>query len=316
MTVFDLFSKRQKRLRGEVPDVYQYDKIPKELRVQIVHVCTDTLGNSDDYEECSPYNGHQTVEAYKFIVETLCREYGIFRLPGTREGRERHYLTEVANFILSEEDSERVLDATELACRLITRLTTAFTFLGRNNGKQLADDAIQELNARFAEHAVGYRYETGEIIRVDSQFVHQEIVKPALRLLSSPDFRGSQEEFLQAHHHYRKGEHKTAMNEALKSFESTLKTICKRRKWAVQENATSKVLLDAVFANGLVPPFWQNHMAALRALLEGGVPVGRNRLSGHGQGTDRVDVPQHIAGYVMHMTASAIVFLVEAEGAV
>jgi len=44
MTVFDLFSKRQKRLRGEVPDVYTYDSLPRTLRNQIVHIWNDSLG--------------------------------------------------------------------------------------------------------------------------------------------------------------------------------------------------------------------------------------------------------------------------------
>lgn len=38
MAVFDLFSKRRKRERGEGPDVYIYDQIPEPLKVQIVHI--------------------------------------------------------------------------------------------------------------------------------------------------------------------------------------------------------------------------------------------------------------------------------------
>jgi hypothetical protein len=45
MTVFDLFSKRQKRSRGEVPDVYQYETIPEVLRAQIVHIIRDAFGS-------------------------------------------------------------------------------------------------------------------------------------------------------------------------------------------------------------------------------------------------------------------------------
>ncbi len=44
MKDYELFSKRQKRLRGEVPDVYQYETIPQELRVQVVHIWRDVLG--------------------------------------------------------------------------------------------------------------------------------------------------------------------------------------------------------------------------------------------------------------------------------
>ena len=54
-------------------------------------------------------------------------------------------------------------------------------------------------------------------------------------------------------------------------------------------------------------------MAALRSLLEGGVPTGRNRLSGHGQGTTPTIIPDHIVSYVLHMTGAAIVFLVKSE---
>lgn len=51
MAIFDLFSKRQKRIRGDVPDVYSYDDLPGPLRVQIVHIWTDTLGNGEQYCE-------------------------------------------------------------------------------------------------------------------------------------------------------------------------------------------------------------------------------------------------------------------------
>lgn len=44
MKIHKIFSKRQKRLRDEVPDVYQYKDVPQELRVQVVHIWRDVLG--------------------------------------------------------------------------------------------------------------------------------------------------------------------------------------------------------------------------------------------------------------------------------
>ena len=35
MKIYELFSKRQKQLHGEVPDSYQYEIIPNELYVQL-----------------------------------------------------------------------------------------------------------------------------------------------------------------------------------------------------------------------------------------------------------------------------------------
>ena len=44
MAISNLFSKRQRRQRGEMPDVYQYEDIPHPLRVQLVHILRDALG--------------------------------------------------------------------------------------------------------------------------------------------------------------------------------------------------------------------------------------------------------------------------------
>ena len=49
MSVFELFSKRQKKLRGEYPDVYQYDNIDEKFRVRVVHIIKDTIGIEGKY---------------------------------------------------------------------------------------------------------------------------------------------------------------------------------------------------------------------------------------------------------------------------
>ncbi|WP_416347177.1 DUF7014 domain-containing protein [Castellaniella sp.] len=45
------------------------------------------------------------------------------------------------------------------------------------------------------------------------------------------------------------------------------------------------------------------------------MPTGRNKLGGHGQGTTTTTVPNHLVAYMLHMTASALVFLGESEAA-
>ena len=79
MSVFDFFSKRQKALRGESPDVYHYNTIPDPLRVQVIHIWRETLGNEREYE-----NGYcGTKHAYELIVEALCGEYGLSFFQGS-----------------------------------------------------------------------------------------------------------------------------------------------------------------------------------------------------------------------------------------
>jgi hypothetical protein len=307
LSIFDLFSKRQKRLRGDVPDVYFYDNLPNPLRVQIVHIWTDALGNNEQYWE------GKVRPAYKSIVESLCREYGLFRLTGANEFGDREYITELFNFFLQEKEIEKALDVVELSFRVINRLTRDWQYLRRDNADEIADNAIMELNIRFKEHGVGYQFIDEEIVRVDSELIHSEAVKPALRLLNSNKYKGAQQEFLNAYEHYRNGKHKEAINDCLKSFESTMKAICDKRGWSYNTNATAKNLIQVCFDNGLIPLFWQQQLASLRSLLESSVPTGRNKLSGHGQGVSPISIPDYLVAYILHMTASTLVFLTKAE---
>jgi AbiJ N-terminal domain 4 len=309
VAIIDLFSKRQKRLRGEVADVYIYDKIPDPLRVQIIHIWEDTLGNQAEEER--GYNGVRG--AYEFIVESLCREYGLFKLSDVGGYRNREHRMELFQFLLQEQQAEKVLDVVELSFRFIDYKTRDYYYLCRPDASKFADDAISELNTRFREHGIGFQYVDGEIIRVDSELIHAEVVKPALALLHAKEFDGAQAEFLKAHEHYRHGNGKEALAECLKSLESVMKVICAKRKWKHAPQATSSTLIQVCFDNGLIPPFWQSHFSALRSLLESGVPTARNRLGGHGQGGTVVEVPACLVAYVLHMTAASIVFLVEAE---
>ena len=145
---YKLFSKRQKRIRGEIPDVYQYETIPQELRVQVVHIWWDVWGK----ETTNASYGHRphfnAYRVYKEIHDVLCREYGVFAL-----GEEGDLGVRVGNFLLSTEDTEKVIDVIELSFQCIDRVA-------RNEPHLFSpmhispDDAIGELNDRFRENGV------------------------------------------------------------------------------------------------------------------------------------------------------------------
>lgn len=225
MGIFDLFSKRQKRLRGEVPDVYSYDEIPKPLRVQIVHILREILGNEREYEAYDPmrekYLHTQVREVYGIINKILCREYGVFSLVE----HSNNSISDVFQFLLEEQDSEKVLDVIELSFRFIDMNVRDGAFRRYSNPSKTADSAINELNARFKQHGIGFEFKDRMIIRVDSEFVHAEAVRPALRLLSGELFKAANTEFLTTHEHYRHARHKDALTWALKSLESAMKAI-------------------------------------------------------------------------------------------
>lgn len=302
MALLDLFSKRQKRSKGEVPDVFAYGVLPDALRVQIVHILTDALGE-DNYR-----GSNHAKDLYKALHDMLAREYGLFNLGDTRDPR-----TDLVNFFLETGDVAVGLDWIEVAFRAVAIYGADPDYMYGTVRRVAPDEAIDELNARFREHGVGYSFSSGEIIRIDSQLIHAEAVKPALQAISQKQYATANEEFLRAHEHYRNGRHEEAITDALKSLESVLKVIAARRRWGAKDTDTAKPLLDLAFKNGLIPDYLQSEFAGLRSALESGVPTVRNRQAGHGQGTSPRRVPEYLTAYIMHLTASSLLFLVRAD---
>jgi hypothetical protein len=304
MAIFDLFSKRQRRARGEVPDVYVYDKLPRALKVQILHIIEDAIGIDN-------YGSSNVLRLYEFINKALCREYGVFELIKNAQSDQ----FSIFNFFLQETSIERSLDVVELCFKYISYIAEDRNFQYQTNRKIEPDDAILELNERFRENGVGFQFESGEIIRVDSEFIHSEAVKPTLAILRAPGFKGANEEFLQAHEHYRHGRHKECLVDCLKAFESTMKAICKIRQWEIKPNDTAKALIATCFSNGLIPNYLETQFASIRSALESGVPTVRNKNGGHGQGAEPIAVPEYMARYALNLTATSILFIVDAHNA-
>jgi hypothetical protein len=309
MAVFDLYSKRRKKELGQLPDVFTYDSIPSALRTQVVLMWDEAIGIAGDDIETA-------WETYHRIAQILRREYGVFTLSNSRDPDDRREARDdLVDWFLKTPDNERVLDAIELTFRIIEVYCGKENYLYGRKNRKIADGVVEELNTRFKEHGVGYQFTVGKLLRVDSQLVHTEAVIPALVVLRGKHFAGAQEEFLSAFEHYRHGKKEEALVDACKSFESTMKAICDKRGWAYDQNrATASDLVNVCLSQGLIPSFWQGHFAALRAVLQSGIPTARNRQAGHGSGTQaRPEPPDELVGYVLHMTASTILYLSESE---
>ena len=308
MTIADLFSKRHQKTRPEARDVHQSTQITAPLRVHIAHILRDLFGHRVTYD----LNG--CVEAFGEIEQALCGEYGLCILPTKPTALTTTPDARVIDFLLHEEDQQKIIDLVEVSFRLLTRLRLSPEWQSRITQEKF-DRAVAELNARFREYGIGYQYENGEIVRVESQFIHAEVVKPALALLSAEEYADANAEFLKALEYCRKGETKECLNECLKSFESTMRAICTKRKWAFKSKDTAKELIDVCLKNGLTPPLIHSHIRGVRATLARGIPTIRNRLSGRRQEVQLTDVPPHYASYMLHLTAATIRFLVESEKA-
>ncbi len=308
MGVYDIYVKRkQLQVKAGQPDVYRYDDIPEGLRIQVIHIWRTAIGTwrkgPHDYSNEPPDS------VWIAIHDILCRELGVFSL-----GNERDMPFEkCCTFLLQESNIDNILSLIEVSFYMIENACSKLSSYERSQAgmTQEPDDAIGELNYRFKEHSIGYQYVNGKIITVDSQYIHTEAVRPAISLLQQAGFDGASEEFLNAHKHYREGRNKEAIAEALKAFESTMKSICSSMKWEVPANATAKPLIDTCFSNGLIPKALESHFNSLRKTLESGLPTMSNRLARHGQGQKKMAVPDYISAYALHLAATNIVFLVE-----
>jgi len=306
-----LSRRRQQPKRN--PDVYQYDELSGEFRRQVVYILRDVLGEyrPGRYTSLSvpPANGR-----WETLFLRYAREKGVFDLEG--DSRVDPYEQCIRHIQVAP--TEQVLDFIDCAFHFIDRnLRQDSEYIvqvpGRGFAYQKIDPAIEELNQRFQEHRIGYQFENGELIKRTDQYIHEEVVLPALTLLASPQFLGAQEEFLSAHRHYREQRYKETIADALKAFESTMKSILDERNWTYDKTRdTANRLIQILFEHELVPSMLQSQFAQLRGLLESGLPTVRNRTSGHGQGTEPVIIPKYMAEYALHMAAANIVFLVQA----
>jgi AbiJ N-terminal domain 4 len=319
MPIHDLYSKRQKRNGGEVSEVFQYENFPQPFRVQVMCILRDLSLDIRINRK----------EYFQKIHDSLCREYGLNNLLG-RETPRLHE-SKIKDFISICKDIE-VLDIIECSFKHYKNISedelyyleeelkgidkpTEIKEMEKRVSSKRLHCAINEMNERFLEHGIGYQFESNEIIRIDSKLIHSEVVKPALRILTDDMYKGANDEFLKAHEHYRYGRYKECLNECFKSFESTMKAICKKRKWTYSETDNAKRLIEICFQNNLIPDYLQSKFTSLRSSLECGIPTVRNRTSGHGQGSEISEVPSYLASYLLHLTATTILLLADAEKA-
>jgi AbiJ-like protein/uncharacterized protein DUF7014/HEPN domain-containing protein len=304
MAVFDLFSKRKKRDQNAgKADVYCYDAISQTLRVQIAHIWRDALG---DYHG---YGNHDVVERWKLIHDAIAREKGVFSL-----GYENSYDEKCVNWFLKA-NVDDALDFIELSFRAIEILISKLPQYTRDGeGIRVSpEDAIGELNVRFREHGVGYQFENGNVIRIDGQYTHAEVTKPALAILRGAGFETANEDFMAAHRHYRSGENKDCIVACQRSVESALKTVCTLRKWKFEKGDRLPELIKLVRAKNLFPDYLDAGFDTFIAMLKTGLPGIRNNAGGHGAAPADRPVPGYVAAYALHMTATNIVLIAEAN---
>lgn len=290
------------RNKNGEPEVYIYDEFPESFRNQVYYVMYDVIDECSDCDE----------ELWDILYKKFAREKGIsleiFEIEMGRYGRDKFKMyVEISS-------ATDFLDMIDLVFHFVHYGIRKLSPKNNMNldVNKIVDKAIEELNYRFKQHNLGYEFVNGEIIRIDNKILHQEVIKPALKLLYEESFNGAEEEFRKAFEYKRKGDNRNAILEAGKSFESTMKTICDKKGYVYDKaKDTAKSLISILESNAFYPPYMSSHIVNLRTTLETGLPVVRNKIAGHGQGSAIVPISDEFAEYALNLAATNIVLLVK-----
>lgn len=311
MPIIELYSSRNKKIDFD-GDVYIYDSLSEKVLNQILQILQDIF---EVYKRSYSLSINE-VNHYEEIRSILCREYGMSSLSGMG----RNAKQDIYAWFKRCTDIDKCLDFIELSFRYVEEViggsnSPYVNWSGDKINPEAVEEAINELNYRLKYDGIGYQYNNFIISRVDSEFIHSEVVVPMLTLLKkNGGYDGAIDEFLCAHQNYRHGDNKECLVNCLKSFESLMKSIHIKKGWDFdKKRATAKDLINGVLKNGLVPMYLQNQLSSLNSILESGIPTIRNKEAGHGQGESVTQVESHLCSYMLHITASNLLFLAECE---
>ena len=300
MPIYEPFIKRQRRLRGEFPDVFQTEEMPEQLREQINHILRDGIGS---------VGGDHGGKIYNLIEGVLIRELGLPKSPN-------RYIT---NWLSSSQNAEIILSIVEMALRIRkrfveqARLDSERIYNSYNELASSTEEMVDELNIRFRENGYGYQIENLTIIPIDSTYTHSEAVKPSISLLIDQNFTGPLDEFMRAFAAYKSGNFKECLRECSNCIESTLKQIFAENKWVMPKKHTASFLVNSAKENGLFPSYMMAQFNALISTVSDGVPTLGNQAARHGQGPTPVELPDYVTRYAINLTASTVLFLIHAH---
>ncbi len=223
------------------------------------------------------------------IHNILCERYGVEQLIAFGDGDEK-VPVDLEGFVKRAYPGQ-VFDVIEL-CYYQLDKANKLEFQG-------------QINDAFEEESSEWRLAEGQFFKVDSAFLEMHVIAPAYELLKVQGYEGALDELNEARNDLAAGDYKSCIHNSCKSFESVLKSILACD--AGNASALIRQLPDIGFYSDLPP----NMETAFGDTVFNALPFLRNRLSGHGQGEDVIDVPKHYAELALYLSASFINFAVK-----
>lgn len=173
-------------------------------------------------------------------------------------------------------------------------------------------DFQERINGIFDDYDQPWRIVTGKLFRIDPAQFERDLQLKHIALLqlcscSEPVFQSALQEFMAAVEAFNRGEYKTCVLEAEKSYESTLKIICKVASGTAAQLLSAFLLSDYVkdIPTTMNPEGFKNNVLM-------SLPYIRNNSNvGHGDGNASVLISKELAKLSINLCASLCTYMVE-----
>lgn len=162
----------------------------------------------------------------------------------------------------------------------------------------------QHLNTILEEEDSRWRMLDGRFIKVDSEFLDYELALRTHQLLEDSGYEGAMEELNDARNDLEAGDIKGAIRNACNSLESVLKTLLE------QDKGSASHLIRKLYEVGFHNEIPDSVARSFGEQVLMSLPFMRNRLGGHGQGAEVVNVPKEYGQLAVHLSAAFSFFIV------
>jgi HEPN domain-containing protein len=282
----------------ESPEIFTYDDLPQDFRYKVTYVFEDLY---EFLESKMSYGNHELPQ--RLWERQIVRALGISSPP--RSITDYLVTSGVREFFIGVEVFMEAAAS-----------SVAGSDVWKDECRSRVLDAMDQINKLLLYYALGYEIDIPkerredepllQVIRKDTQFTHEEMVKPALRLLSSEEFDHAEKQFRDAHREFQQGNYADAITDASSSVESVLKVVL-----GVDEG-TAKVLLKKAAEEGYFPSYLADSVGQwVNLFLE--LATVRNKLGdAHGKGKDQPDEAEmeRLARLALNLAASHILFII------
>jgi hypothetical protein len=300
MSVFPIYS----RSVDVMPDVYVYDQIPDKLRNQIIRIWGDFFRQ---------LRIGQRNSIFQKVTDIISNEHGVLNFPGS--------FGQIVDYFKELKDSNLALDVIQIMFLTIEEspgymLAPLADGLPVTRLKYPPQLAIQSLNDRFNQSAIGYQYANGKILRLSNDILHEGTVLQTLSLITLPEYKNVNAQYMTAHEHFKKGEgsrYRDCITWCLMAFESTIKIIAEKNGWGYEESWSASRLIKLLFEQNFFPRYRDNALNSLRGLIEQSLLPIRNKQGPHGEGSKTVVVPVFLARFMLYDTGATIRLMIETQ---